>query len=573
MNKILFLLRKHFRLFFRNGTAHHIGGAHGIACKLTEDLHHLFLIYDRAIGNVKNRFQLRRMIFYRFRVFSVFKISRNEIHGAGTVQSDNGNDIFKIVRLHIDHKRTDARTFTLEHAERAAVAEHSVYVRVIHVDLHDIEIGIFFMDHIHRIRDYGQRAQPEEIHFQKTEFFHPALVILRNNCITALKQRHIFVNRLIADHHAAGVHTCVAWHTFDFDRRIDHAFHERIGIIHLFQICIAGKRLLDRHVELRWNLLCDRLRAGNIHTENTRHVTHRAFCGHSTERSDLRNVIGAVTADNVIDHFLPAVVTKVDIEIGHADTFRVQETLKQQGIAHWIDIRNAAGISSNTSGAGATPGADGNTDTFCIVDIIPYNQEIIDESHLMNNTELVIEPVHVLLRIVFAVALYHSLVAHILKEFKVIGIAGNFEDRQLCIAEYKIDITAGCDLICIFYSFGDLREQCRHLIAGFEIKLIGLKAHTGIFFDRMLCGDTHEDLLDLGVFLFYIMGVVGHNQTDPKLTRKLDDKRIRPFLVRQTVVLDLKKIIIRAKEIFIPQRCLFRLLIIVLQQRLGDLPG
>jgi hypothetical protein len=95
-------------------------------------------------------------------------------------------------------------------------------------------------------------------------------------------------------------------------------------------------------------------------------------------------------------------------------------------------------------------------------------------------------------------------------------------------------------------------EKHSHLITGFEIKLIRFKSHAGVFFDRMFCGDTYEDFLNFCVFFFYIMGVVCGNKADSEFPRKLYDIRIRTFLLRQTVILNFKEIIIRPEQIFIP---------------------
>ena len=43
---------------------------------------------------------------------------RNQIHGAGTIQRDQGNNVFKAIRFRLDQHVAHAATFQLEHRRR-----------------------------------------------------------------------------------------------------------------------------------------------------------------------------------------------------------------------------------------------------------------------------------------------------------------------------------------------------------------------------------------------------------------------------------------------------------------------
>ena len=573
VDKILLLLGKDLGFFLRHGAADHIGGAHGVACQFPEDLHDLLLIDDHAVGHVQDGFQKWGRVLDMFGVLPVFEVRRDRVHGAGPVKRDHGDDIFKVLRVHVDHQRADAAAFTLEHPEGPAFAEHIVDLCVVHVDIHDIEIRNLFADHVDGVRDDRQRPEPQKVHFQQAEALDPALIILRYDGVAALEQGHVIVHRTVADNNAAGVHARISRHSLDLDGGVDHLFDQRVRVVHFFQVGVGLQRLFDGHAQLLRDLLGHGCRLGDRHAQHLAHVAHRALGGKGTEGSDLRHVVRAVTAHHVVDDLLPALVTEVDIKVGHADAFGIQEPLKQEGVAHGIDIGDAAGIGGDAAGAGASAGPHRDPDGFCIIDIVPYDEEVIDEPHLMDHAQLVIEPVHIRGRIVFAVALYHAFVAQVLEILKMVGVALDFKNGQLGVAELEIHFAAFGNFIRVFKRLGHVREKRSHLVAGFDVKLIGREAHAGILFDGVLGGDTDQDLLDLGVRFRDIMGVVGGDQPDTEFSGKPDDQGVRPLLLVQPVVLDLKEIVVFSEHALIPERGLLRPGIVAFQKCLRDLAG
>ncbi len=191
----------------------------------------------------------------------------------------------------------------------------------------------------------------------------------------------------------------------------------------------------------------------------------------------------------------------------------------------------------------------------------------------MNNSELIVKTVHIFLRIVFAVALDHAVVAHITEKLEMVLIVGDFKERQLCVAKLKFKVTACCDFICIFDGFGHFGEQRRHFITGFYIKFIGGKAHAGVFVDCVFCGDADKNFLNFGILFVYVMCVVCDNKTDAELVRKLYNLRICTLLFVKSVVLYLEKIIVFAENIPVPQRGFFSLFVVIIEKSLRNFTG
>ena len=91
-------------------------------------------------------------------------------------------------------------------------------------------------------------------------------------------------------------------------------------------------------------------------------------------------------------------------------------------------------------------------------------QEIIDIAHFINNVKLVIEPVKILLRRIFAVISVHSGIALLLKPFKMVSAVGHLKMRELGVAEFKIIIAPVGNYLRIFYRLGDVGEKLIHFL-------------------------------------------------------------------------------------------------------------
>jgi hypothetical protein len=106
--------------------------------------------------------------------------------------------------------------------------------------------------------------------------------------------------------------------------------------------------------EISRDHLCDRVTAGVRKVQNTSHIPHNTLGRQGTEGNDLYHLILSVFLDHVIDDFLPAFEAEVNIDIRHGYPFRVQETLKEQIIAHRIDISDLQTVGNDTSRCGTS---------------------------------------------------------------------------------------------------------------------------------------------------------------------------------------------------------------------------
>ena len=129
-------------LFLAHGTADIIGLPKAEACQLTEDLHHLFLIDDAAVGNIQNMCKLRRFVGDFIRFTAIAQICGDGIHGAGTIQRDKGNDIFEIARVHSHQNLCHARGFQLKNALGFALCQHLIGGRIVIIHISHRKTGV-----------------------------------------------------------------------------------------------------------------------------------------------------------------------------------------------------------------------------------------------------------------------------------------------------------------------------------------------------------------------------------------------------------------------------------------------
>ena len=71
----------------------------------------------------------------------------------------------------------------------------------------------------------------------------------------------------------------------------------------------------------------------------------------------------------------PAVVAKIDVDIGRRDTLGIQEALEKETILERIEIGDAEDIRNQATRRAATAGADGNIVALGVVDEIPDDKE------------------------------------------------------------------------------------------------------------------------------------------------------------------------------------------------------
>ena len=342
-------------MFFRHGAAHKIGLSQRIPRKVLENLHHLFLIHDNAIGIFQNRFEIRRIVHDPLGMVLVLNILRNEIHRSRAIQRDAGDQIFEAVRLQIFHEFFHAALFKLEHG--VGIARGNQLIRFGNVVTYFVEVDIdpvILLDILQRILHIGKRGEREKVHFQHAHRFHFFHIELRNDIVAVPRKRHVIRKHFTADHHARGVFGSVLRRTLQFQPHIDHAVQIFVVFVHfdefrvplrfligefLFEILpiLRGKigilqfllypryfqpeQFFDRGLSV--HQFRHFIRFGIRNPHHAPYVLDYGAGSQRTERNDLRHVRWLIFLPHVFDRFVATFRAEVHVEIGHGYTIGV----------------------------------------------------------------------------------------------------------------------------------------------------------------------------------------------------------------------------------------------------------
>ncbi len=270
------------------------------------------------------------------------------------------------------------------------------------------------------------------------------------------------------------------------------------------------------------------------HLQDATHVAENRACLQCSEGDDLRDLLAAVFLLHVADHLVAAVLTEIDVEVGHRHAFGVQEPLEQQREAQRIDIGDGQRPGHHRTGARPAPRPDRNAARLGPFDEVRHDQEIARIFHALDDAELEFQPLAVIL---FREARRHAkrrqprlealtrLRLHLLglrlqRLFRIGGIGGG-EARQDRRARLRIIGAPARDLDCVVDRFGKIGEKRDHL---------GLAAQMAVFRqpaavvdgDNRSFGDRQQRVMRLVVVTLGKEGFVGGHQRQFMAIGKFD---------------------------------------------------
>ena len=193
------------------------------------------------------------------------------------------------------------------------------------------------LDQIKRILDHSQGFQSKKVKLDQTGLFHPFHIKLGGRHIRAriLINRHQRVKWSVGNHHTGSVGGGVAQQALDLlaigQKPVHHLF-----VFGLFtQPRLVGQRLFntDRFHALNRNHFRQAINLPVGHLKDPTNVAHRRLRKQRPKGNDLPNPVTTIFLLDILNYFLAAIHTKIDVKIWHRNPIRVQEPFKQQRIA------------------------------------------------------------------------------------------------------------------------------------------------------------------------------------------------------------------------------------------------
>ena len=143
----------------------------------------------------------------------------------------------------------------------------------------------------------------------------------------------------------------------------------------------------------------------------------------------------------------------------------------------------------------------------------------------------------------------------------------------MIIAKLKVEIAAVGNLQGIGKGILPVGKELTHLFLGFQVELLGLHLHAGWIRNTLAGLDGHKDVLIVGVFLIYIVSIVGEDEGNAGFFVDPDQAGSSPLLIRDAVVLDFKIEILFAEEVSQLQRLALCLVIVAANNALSNVPS
>ena len=255
-----------------------------------------------------------------------------------------------------------------------------------------------------------------------------------------------------------------------------------------------------------------------------------------------------------MDHFVASGFTEVDVDIGHGDTFWVEETLEEQAVFDRIDVGDAGAKSDEGARSRPTSRADGDIVIFGPVDKVRDDQEIVGKAHFLDHLEFVFEAIEVFFAqivVLFGWVLGENNLESGLESFEAIGAQGVHigdavafvEFGEVVILVFEVDIAHLGDLEGVFAGIGPFFEEFPHLVGAFEIELLDIVFEAIGIADGFARLDGEEGVLGFGVFAGHVVDIVGGDQSESKLTGDLDELGIDGHLFCDAVHLEFDVIV------------------------------
>ena len=255
-----------------------------------------------------------------------------------------------------------------------------------------------------------------------------------------------------------------------------------------------------------------------------------------SERDDLADVVFAVLARNVIDHFAAAILAEVDVEVRHADALGIDEALEKKIELNRIDVRDLKTVRDERARARAPSRSDGNVIALGPSDEIRDDQEVSRRSPSFRSSRVLLRVARdrfFLFRpsparpFLFEARLdealfqpFARLCAEVQNDVELtllVQILGlNFfgaiirkmiNRPALIVLEFEFEIAFVRDLHRVFHGLRKLRECFFHFLGRLDVKLRWNETLRTIEVEILAMLDALKNFVALGVLGVKIMAI------------------------------------------------------------------
>ncbi|MNK84345.1 hypothetical protein D3C87_1041920 [compost metagenome] len=386
-------------LFFllAHGATQKVGLPQRVAREHLGDLHDLLLEDHGAVGVLEDGDQVGMGVLDGFlAVFAVdILVDIAALNRTGAIKRQNGRDVFEVGGLQALDELGHALGLDLEDAHRGAAAQEFIDLGVGEVLGVQVVIDpMTLLDVLQRLGHHRQVSQAQEVHLEQAHHLAVLVLVLGGDALVVLAdslEGNGFGKGIAGDDDAGGVKAGVTDHAFELLAQFEDFgdLHVALGLVVELGAFLGGIREAD--AQLFGHHLGQAVRVVEVELQHAPHVLDGGLGAQGAVGDDLGDLVAAVLSADVLDHLAAAVDAEVDIDVGHADAFRVEEAFEEQVVLDRVDVGDLEAVGGQRACRGAAAGADLDAVGLGVVDEVPDDQEVRREAHLLDDPELELE--------------------------------------------------------------------------------------------------------------------------------------------------------------------------------------
>ena len=541
-----------------HGAAQHIGLAQGIPGHEAGDLHHLFLVEDHTVGGRQDRLQIREEVGHGLAAVAAVHVrgAHARAQGARAEEGVERDQVVEAVGAQLAQQLLHATGFELEHAIGIARGEELEGLPVVEGadGGHVLGLAVAPRDDLLGLRDLGERLQAQEIHFQQARALGLDHGVLHHHLLVLVHRERRELGELVGgDDDPRRMDAGVAGQALKARGDIEDVLHLGIGLVEPPQLVALLEGLTDGHglAGLLGHQLGEVIGEGEILFEDPRHILDHGLGLELVDGDDVADLVLAIFLGDVVDDFLAPVAAEVDVHIRHGHALGVQEALEEQVVLHGIDVRDPHGPGHDAAGGRSAAGPHGHAHLPGLADEVPDHQEVAREAHLQDHVQLKGQPLPVfLLRVLehallpegaaFRQPLLERILGHMHEVgFQVVAL-GHGKARRDGLPRDGEELHLGGDLEGALQVLGVVGEHGPHLLGRLHVELVRGEAHALLLGLGGLRADAKQRIVQVGVLVVEVVGIVRGHQGDAQLLRQLllvgDDL----LLLVEALILDLQ---------------------------------
>ena len=528
------------------------------AGQLLGDLHVLLLIDAQAESRSRDRVEALVGEGHLLAAVLARGVGRDVLHRARPVEGDERDQVLELGRLDLSQRFAHPGRLELEHAARLAAREHLVRPAVVERHCRHVET---VAHESFRGGDHVEVAQAEEVHLQQAERLDVAAGELRYDLLVGalLLQWDDVHQRLGADHDAGGVDGVRPRQPFERLCEIDDLLRDRVGVDRLPELGSGLQSIVERLSGPLGHELRDAVDDAVRDLEHPPRVTDGGPRGHGGEGDDLGDAVAPVLLRHVVDHAVATGHREVDVGVRERLATGVEEALEQQVVADRVDVRDVQAVGDEAARGRATTGTDADAVSLGEADEIPDDQEVVDEAHLTDRLELVLQSLGELGGQLPVPAVEPEL-ALLDEIFEGVAPVRRRELGEQNSAEIDGHVAPLGDLERPTHRVLVTREVEGHLVGRLEVELVRLEAPVVRVLQRVTRLDAEQCLVRVGIGGLEVVDVAGGDNRQLPLGRERGELGYELLLHRQAGVLELDVHLVSSEQLLQPVELRLRIL-------------